>query len=224
MKMRSLGIALTIQSLSIAGVMLMTASPGLTATVWQGLWERIIRSTGQDKPRSVRGGNCLVGPSNVIWSDRPRLAWDNGLSPVKIVKITKSSEGSTHLVWSQEIDSQQTSVQYSDKPLPPGVYQWSTIDSFGRSEIRIFEVMEPLERKKIEDARLILEQEIKGQELTENDRILKRIDFWLDTERDLPWDAISETYSAEGRSPEADKLRQDFVNRVCRLKPLPTQK
>ena len=116
----------------------------------------------------------------------------------------------------------QTSIQYDGNPLPLGIYQWSTIDSFGRSEIGIFEVMEQVERKKIGDALSILEQEVKGQELTENNRILKKINFWLD--RDLPWDAISEIYSAEERSPEAEELRQDFVDKVCRLKPLPTQK
>ena len=217
MRIRSFSIVLTIQSLSIVGVILMTASPGLTANVWQDLWERIVQSRGQEKPRSVRGSNCLVGPSNVIWSDRPRLAWYNGLSPVKTVKITKSGD-SKHSVWSREIDSLQTSVQYDDKLLPPGIYQWSTIDSFGRSDIRLFEVMEQGEREEIGDALLILEQEIKGQKLTDDDRILKKIEFWLD--RDLPWDAISEIYSTEGQSTEAEKLQQDFVNRVCSLKPL----
>ena len=82
--------------------------------------------------------------------------------------------------------------------------------------------MERVEQKKIGDALLILEQEIKGQKLTDDDRILRKIEFWLD--RNLPWDAMSEIYAYEGRSTEAEKLRQDFVNRVCRLKPLPTQK
>ena len=221
----------------------MTASPGLTSDIvqnfwertvrstgqekprsvrgWEDIWKKIIRSTGQEKPRSVRGGNCLVGPSHVIWSDRPRLAWDDGLSPVKTVKITKSGD-SKHPVWSREIDSLQTSVQYDDKPLPPDIYQWSTTDSFGRSEIGSFEVMEQGERKEIEDALLILEQEIKGQMLANDDRMLKKIKFWSD--RDLPWDAVSEIYADEGRSTEAEKLRQDFVDRVCSLKPSPPTK
>ena len=223
MKIRSLGVVLTIQSLSIVGVVLMTASPGLTANVFQNLWDRIVRSSDQQPPRSVRGGNCLVGPSHVIWSDRPRLAWDNGLSPVKTVKIAKS-DNSTHPIWSKEVDTKQTSIQYDDKPLPIGVYQWSTIDSSGRSEIGSFEVMEPVEREKIRNALLILEQEIKGQELTENNRILKRINFWLEPDQDLLWDAISEMYAAEGRSPEAEKLRQKFVNQVCRPKPVHSEK
>ena len=221
MKIWSFGVVLTIQSLSIVGVILMTASPGLTANIFQDILERIFRSGGQERPRSVRGGNCLVGPSDVIWSDRPQLAWDNGLSPVKTVKITKSGD-LTHPVWGREIDSLQTSVQYDNKPLPPDVYQWSTNDSFGRSDIGSFEVMEQVERKEIGDALLILEQEIKGQKLTDNDRLLKKIEFWLD--RDLPWDAMSEIYVYEGRSTEAEKLRQDFVNRVCSLKPSPPEK
>ena len=221
MKIWSLGVVLAIQSLSNIGVILMTASPGLTANIFQDILERIFRPGGQERPRSVRGGNCLVGPSDVIWSDRPQLAWDNGLSPVKIVKITKSGD-STHPVWSWEIDSLQTSVQYDDKPLPPDVYQWSTTDSFGRSDTGSFEVMERVEQKKIGDALLILEQEIKGQKLTDDDRILRKIEFWLD--RNLPWDAMSEIYAYEGRSTEAEKLRQDFVDKVCRLKPSPTQK
>ena len=223
MKIWSLGVVLTIQSVSIVGTILMTASPGLTANVWQDLWQRILRSPSQQPPRSVRGGNCLVSPSGVIWSDRPRLAWDNGLSPVKTVKIAKLDDVA-HPVWSKEVDSKQTSIQYDGKPLPLGVYQWSTIDAFGGSRISVFEVMEQVERKEIGDALFVLEQEVKDQKLTDDDRIYKRIDFWLDTDRDLPWDAISETYADETRSSEVKTLRQKFVNRVCRLEPVPPKK
>ena len=220
MNIRALGIFVGIQSVTIAGVLSLTASPGLTANVWKDIWERIVRSGGQEKPRSVRGGICLVGPSAVIWSDRPRLAWGDNIT-VNEVKIFKSNDPSNP-IWMKKLDSKQTSIQYDDKPLKPGVYQWEAIDVFGRSNTILFEVMEKVERSEISTKFTNFTKDLERSQVVGDDRTLQKIDFWL--KQDLPWDAISEVYGDEGRSPETEKLQQDFVDKVCQLKPMPINK
>ena len=218
MNIRALGIFVGIQSVTIAGVLSLTASPGLTANVWQDIWERIVRSAGQEKPRSVRGGNCLVGPSDVIWRNRPRLAWNGNVTKVKISK----SNDLMHPIWVGKVDTKQTSIQYDDQPLTPGIYQWETIDVFGRSDAMLFEVMEKDERHKIATEFTKFTQELYLNKVIGNDRTLQKMDFWL--KQNLPWDAISEVYGDQGQSPEAQKLQQDFVDKTCQLKPLVPQK
>jgi hypothetical protein len=218
MNIRALGIFVGIQSVTIAGVLSLTASPGLTANVWKDIWERIVRSGGQEKPRSVRGGICLVGPSAVIWSDRPRLAWDGNVNEIKIFK----SDDLINPIWIKNVDIKQSSIQYNDKPLKPGVYQWEAIDVFGRSKVMLFEVMENDERGQIATEFTTLTEELNNNKVIGDDRALQKIDFWL--KQDLPWDAMSVVYGDEGRSPETEKLQQDFVDKVCQLKPMPINK
>jgi len=87
---------LKIQSVVLA-IVLLTASPGIAAAkkknIFQDIWERIVRSQEQEKPRSVRGGVCVVTPfpDAVVWSDRPIMAWQGEVKKVNLDRGTSSS-------------------------------------------------------------------------------------------------------------------------------------
>ena len=220
MTIRALGLFIGIQTVMIAGVLSLTASSGLTAIAWKDIWARIVRSGRQEGPKSVRGGTCLVGPgpSAVIWSDRPRLAWSENVTEIRIYKL----DDLTNPIWKKKVDIKQNSIQYDEKPLTPGVYQWEAIDVLGRSDIMSFEVMEKVERSEISTKFTTFTKDLERNQVTGNDRTSQKVDFWL--KENLLWDAISEAYSGEDQLSEKEKSRQGFVDEVCQMKPLPTEK
>jgi hypothetical protein len=210
MRIQKIGI-----SSLVVTIALFTSAPGIAAekkNIFQDLWERIVRSQGQEKPRSVRGGICPVIPglNTVVGSDRPFFMWRDSAQTVLLYPGNLVSSRQTPL-WSKSVTESQTSIRYDGEPLREGEYTWEVVTPLGVKQQTPFYVMGQVERDALKKTFAEFDS-LKG-----NDRILQRMAV-LEKEG-LLGDAVAELAEVEGE--DVQKMRSDFVKLVCEPSPRP---
>ena len=201
---------LKIQS-GVLAIVLLTASPGIAAAkkknIFQDIWERIIRSQEQEKPRSVRGGICQAVPglNTVVSKDRPFFLWRDTAATIHLYRGSSTTDQSP--LWSRLVNSSQSFVLYDGKPLAIGEYTWEAVSALGVKNQTSFYIMERAEREALETSLK------KFDHLQRNDRILRRIEL-LEKEG-LLGDAVTELMGIEGEEAIVAKMREDFVKAAC---------
>jgi hypothetical protein len=205
-----------IQSVALA-IVLVIASPGMAAekkNIFQELWERIIRSKEQEKPRSVRGGVCIVTPrpDAVVWRDRPILAWKG---EVKKVNLYRGEGDLKTLIWSRWVRIGKSYLAYDGQPLAAGVYTWEAIGGLSPHRIS-FEVMGGGDRDRLEGQFHLLARDFSMQEIRQKDQPVLQLDTLL--RENLLSDVVMEMYETEGKSEEIEMMRNDFIKLVCEPK------
>ena len=207
---------LKIQSVVLA-IVLITASPGIAAAkkknIFQDIWERIVRSQEQEKPRSVRGGVCVVTPfpDAVVWSDRPIMAWQG---EVKKVNLYRGEDFKT-AIWSRWVRVGKSFVAYDGLPLAAGVYMWEAIGGLSPHRTS-FKVMGGTDRDRLSGQFHLLARDFSMQGTPQKDYPLLRLDTLLS--KNLLSDGVMEMYEAGGKSEEIETMQKDFVKLVCEPK------
>ncbi len=199
-----------IQSILII-IGLLTASPSIAAekkNIFQDIWERIIRSQGQEPPRSVRGGICQVVPglNTVVSRDRPFFLWRDTAATIHLYQGNTVGSNQTPL-WSRSVKPSQSFVSYDGEPLVAGLYTWEAISPLGVKNQTPFYVMDQAERQTLEKS-LAKFDHIEG-----NDRILQRMTV-LEKEG-LLGDTVAELTGIEGDQAIVEKMQEDFIKAVC---------
>ena len=207
-----------IQSLALA-IVLLTASPGMAAekkNIIQDLWERIIRSKEQEKPRLVRGGVCIVTPfpDAVVSLYRPMIAWQG---EVKKVNLYRGNADSKLLIWSRWVRISKSSVAYDGKPLTAGVYTWETIGGLSPQQTR-FEVTSDVDRDRRSGLFHVLNRNFSMQNIPQKDQPVLLLDALLRENENRLSDVVMEMYEMAGTSEDIETMRKDFVRLVCEPK------
>jgi hypothetical protein len=207
-----------IQSLALA-IVLLTASPGMAAerkNIIQDLWERIIRSKEQEKPRSVRGGVCVVTPfpNAVVSRYRPMIAWKG---EVRKVNLYRGDADFKLPIWSRWVRVGKSSVAYDGKPLTAGVYTWETIGGLSPQQTR-FEVMGDADRDRLSGLFHVLNRDFSMQNIPQKDQPVLLLDALLRENENRLSDVVMEMYEMAGTSEDIETMRKDFVRLVCEPK------
>ena len=207
--------AFKIQSLVLT-IVLLTASPGIAASkknIFQDIWERIIRSQEQEKPRSVRGGICVVTPlpDAMVRNDRPIMAWQGQVRKVNLYR----GDDFKMPIWSRWVRGNKSSVAYDGQPLAPGVYTWEAIGGLSPQR-SAFKVMGGSDRDRLSGQFQVLLRDFSMQGIPQKDQPVLRLDTLL--RENLLSDVVMEMYEMEGTSEDIEIMRKDFVRLTCEPK------
>lgn len=190
-------------------------------------WETIVALFKQNKkiPLGSKSVNCFISPGileevYITWNNQPVFIWQGGSTILEIRLYSPYDQEEAIWIKTIQQNSEQTfqHISYTGKPLELGkIYDWEIYDSKdGTTERRSFKLMGIDDYNRIKEELKNLEAQLKLQQLTEEQMVLEKVDYF--TEKGLFSDALTIMYSIENPSAQFIDNRQNLLNSFCGVK------
>jgi hypothetical protein len=199
-------------------LILFTPTPGLAQNrpqgFWSDIWQRIVRSRDQEKPRTSRGLICPVIPQlleheSLLWHNRPTFIWKGNASAIAVYQ--KSPIGVP--LWQKTVKPGDHQATYDGPPLLPGVsYVWQAQGVSGLTSVG-FQILGHPDRQPISLALTQLEAQLRLQKASPDEQVQQRADFFL--QRGLLLDAAAELFIPGAPSEDLKQFQQAFIQTSC---------
>jgi hypothetical protein len=215
-------------------LILLAPTPGLaqnrTQGFWDDIWQRIIRSRDQEKPRTSRGLICPVIPQMLerealLWRNRPTFVWKGEAASIAVYKT--SLKGLP--IWQKAVKKGEQQTTYDGPQLLPGVsYVWQAqglggLTSVGFQILGQSDGLRPFaerldqrtvgHRQSISLALTQVEARLRLHKASPDEQIQQRADFFLN--QGLFLDAASELFVSGTSSEDVKHYQQAFIQKSC---------
>lgn len=187
-------------------------------SIWSALLDLLKR---QEPPLASRSAICpilpgLLGPRNVIWSDRPLFAWQGQIQTLEVRPYSSTiAYEDQPILWQRSVVGEMI-ARYDGIPLQRSqTYDWQLMDVQGNMQRYTFQVMDRPEAEAITRDLQALEQRLQASGNSPEVIASAHIQAFMD--RDLLSDALQEAYlKADGLPmPERSTLWHEANETLC---------